>query len=76
MPIPAAPLHAPAPPARDPIRRVLAALALTTTAQQVAGTARGAVEHALIPALHISKVTAAAMALDSFPLTVSLELIT
>jgi NitT/TauT family transport system substrate-binding protein len=39
--------------------------------QQVAGTDRAAVEQALIPALHISKTTAAVMALGTFPLSVS-----
>ena len=39
--------------------------------QQVAATDRAAVEHALIPALHISKTTAAVMALGTFPLSVS-----
>jgi len=39
--------------------------------QQVAATDRAAVEHALIPALHISKTTAAVMALGTFPLPVS-----
>lgn len=39
--------------------------------QQVAGTDRAAVEHALIPALHVSKTTAAVMALGTFPLSVS-----
>ena len=39
--------------------------------QQVAATDRAAVEHALIPALHISKTTAAVMALGAFPLSVS-----
>jgi NitT/TauT family transport system substrate-binding protein len=39
--------------------------------QRAAGTSRPAVEQALIPALHITKVTAAVMALGTFPLTVS-----
>ena len=39
--------------------------------QQVAATDRAAVERALIPALHISKTTAAVMALGTFPLSVS-----
>ncbi len=39
--------------------------------QQVAATSRAAVEHALIPALYISKTTAAVMALGTFPLTIS-----
>jgi NitT/TauT family transport system substrate-binding protein len=39
--------------------------------QRVAGTNRAAVERALIPALHISKTTAAVMALGTFPLTVN-----
>jgi NitT/TauT family transport system substrate-binding protein len=39
--------------------------------QREAGTSRAAVEKALIPALHISKTTAAVMALGSFPLTVN-----
>ena len=39
--------------------------------QQVAGTDRAAVEQALIPALHISKTTAAVMALGTFPLSVN-----
>ncbi|MGO9778656.1 MAG: ABC transporter substrate-binding protein [Streptosporangiaceae bacterium] len=39
--------------------------------QQVAATGRAAVEHALIPGLHISKTTAAVMALGTFPLPVS-----
>ncbi len=39
--------------------------------QQVAGTDRAAVEQALIPALHISKPTAAIMALGTFPLSVN-----
>ena len=39
--------------------------------QQVAATDPAAVEHALIPALHISKTTAAVMALGTFPLSVS-----
>ena len=39
--------------------------------QQVAATDRAAVEHPLIPALHISKTTAAVMALGMFPLSVS-----
>jgi len=38
--------------------------------QQVAATDRAAVEHALIPALHISKTTAEVMALGTFPLSV------
>jgi NitT/TauT family transport system substrate-binding protein len=39
--------------------------------QRVAGTDRAAVGKALIPALHISKTTAAVMALGTFPLTVN-----
>jgi len=39
--------------------------------QQIADTNRAAVEQALIPALHISKMTAAMMALGTFPLTVN-----
>jgi NitT/TauT family transport system substrate-binding protein len=39
--------------------------------QRVAGTDRAAVAKALIPALHLSKTTAAVMALGTFPLTVS-----
>lgn len=39
--------------------------------QRVAGTDRAAVEQALIPALHISKPTAAIMALGTFPLSVN-----
>lgn len=39
--------------------------------QEVAGTSRAAVAKALIPALHISKVTAAMMALGTFPLSVN-----
>lgn len=39
--------------------------------QTLAGTNRSAVQQALIPALHISKATAAVMALGTFPLTIS-----
>jgi NitT/TauT family transport system substrate-binding protein len=39
--------------------------------QQVAATDRAAVGQALIPALHISKTTAAVMALGTFPLSVN-----
>lgn len=39
--------------------------------QAVAATSRAAVEHALIPALHISKTTAAVMALGTFPVSIS-----
>jgi NitT/TauT family transport system substrate-binding protein len=39
--------------------------------QTLAGTSRAAVQQALVPALHISKVTAAMMALGTFPLTVN-----
>jgi NitT/TauT family transport system substrate-binding protein len=39
--------------------------------QRVAGTNRAAVAKALIPALHISKTTAAVMALGTFPLSVN-----
>jgi NitT/TauT family transport system substrate-binding protein len=39
--------------------------------QQVAATDRAAVEHALIPALHISRTVVAVMALGTFPLSVS-----
>jgi NitT/TauT family transport system substrate-binding protein len=38
--------------------------------QQVAATSRAAMEQALIPALHISKTTAATMALGTFPLSI------
>jgi NitT/TauT family transport system substrate-binding protein len=39
--------------------------------QRVAGTSRSAVQDALVPALHISKTTAAMMALGTFPLSVN-----
>jgi NitT/TauT family transport system substrate-binding protein len=39
--------------------------------QRVAGTDRAAVERALVPALRISKTTAAVMALGTFPLSVN-----
>jgi len=39
--------------------------------QRIAGTDRAAVEKALSPALHISKTTAAVMALGTFPLSVN-----
>jgi NitT/TauT family transport system substrate-binding protein len=39
--------------------------------QRVAGTNRAAVQRALTPALHLTKTTAAVMALGTFPLTVN-----
>ncbi|MBV9794581.1 MAG: ABC transporter substrate-binding protein [Actinobacteria bacterium] len=52
-------------------RTAAAFVAALERGQRVAGTNRAAVEQALIPALHISKTTAAVMALGTFPLTVN-----
>jgi len=52
-------------------RTAAAFVAALEHGQRVAGTDRTAVEQALTPALHISKTTAAVMALGTFPLSVN-----
>jgi NitT/TauT family transport system substrate-binding protein len=56
--------------ARKYPRTAAAFTAALRRGQVVAGTDRAAVEQALMPALHISKTTAAVMALGTFPLSV------
>ena len=57
--------------ARQHPRTAAAFTAALRHGQQVAATNRTAVEKALVPALHISRPTAAVMALGTFPLSVS-----